>query len=67
MCLYFKHRRIQKTGGHLKVIFEPYMVKMGCFWSFFAQSQQKKRCLPAIPPSFMYVSMYLKRKHLPVQ
>ena len=35
-------RTSQKPGGHLKVIFEPYMVKMGCFWSFFAQSQKKE-------------------------
>ena len=34
----------QKTGGHLKVIFEPYMVK----WAVFGQSQQKKMCPPAI-------------------
>ena len=46
--LYFKLRTSQNTRGYLKVIFEPYMVKMGCSFVTFAQSQQKKRCPPAI-------------------
>ena len=47
----FKFRASQKVGGYLKVIFLPHMVKFGCFWSFFAQSQQKKRCPCTIPSS----------------
>ena len=46
------HLRVsQKVGGHLIVIIVPYMVKIGHFWSSFAQSQPKKRCPAAISSS----------------
>ena len=47
VCLLFKLRASQKIGGHLKVNFVPYMVKMDWFLSFFAQSQ-KKRGVPLL-------------------
>ena len=40
--LFFKLRASQKVDGHLKVIFVPYKVKMGCLLWFFAQIQQRK-------------------------
>ena len=63
VCLLFKLKASQKVGGHLKVIFMPYMVKMGCFLWFFAQSQQKIRCPAGISSSaYNYDTCCIKSK-----
>ena len=63
MCAYFLNlEQVKSKWTHLKVIFVPYMVQMGCFLGFFAQSQQKKRYLPAISSSIYYQLWPLLRR-----
>ena len=44
--LLFKLRASQDVGGHLKDIFVPYMVKMGCFLSFLLKVSNKRGVYP---------------------